>query len=296
MSHRITFTIAGLLFLLVAGTQTALAYAGVPSGSYDRDSDVLASGETLEDPRVARFFVHHDHYWNVVALTKYRSAGGAGNGNILERLFAQHRLPFDAEKRSYQNHHRERLSVLYRFSQRDPLGTFDYPNAYIDYNATRSARLDVNLVYGIEAALRFGVGILTELPGRNKNLHINHAAPGFNPIPWWLLGPWPTYITCRSGQWPNPVVSEAGCEFMMCEAYCLIGWSDNSQTLFYYTYPCPGTCGGGCDPAATGVVGCVSAACVEGQAFFNGVAWGNDGGGTYFIKTDCECKCDGVLA
>ena len=122
---------------------------GDPSESNDCDPDDQ-SGESTADER---YFVHQDRNWNVVALTDY-DPSGSDEGNVVERYhytpygqfivlngdsgngemgnvlptstvgnpFAHQGLPFDHDKGSYQNRHREHVARMQRFAQRDPLG------------------------------------------------------------------------------------------------------------------------------------------------------------------------------
>jgi hypothetical protein len=57
---------------------------GDPSIGDDTTPDVEATGESTEDPADARYFVHQDRNWNVVALTEYDTAG-TNNGRVAER-------------------------------------------------------------------------------------------------------------------------------------------------------------------------------------------------------------------
>lgn len=123
--------------------------SGDPSRNNDADPDTTAAGgETspTESPVDTRYFYHQDRNWNVVALSHY---GGGKNAEIVERYtytpygefsvqvaggtesgrllpcstvgnsFAHQGLPCDAEKRSYQNRHREYAADQQRFAQRD---------------------------------------------------------------------------------------------------------------------------------------------------------------------------------
>jgi len=123
---------------------------GDPTDGDDANPDAEAQGESGESPADARYFVHQDRNWNVVALTAY---GEGVNGAVVERysytpygqfvvlrgdaagvelgsvrlssavgnVFGHQGLAFDAEKGSYQNRRREYAAGLGRFAQRDPL-------------------------------------------------------------------------------------------------------------------------------------------------------------------------------
>ena len=115
---------------------------GDPTESNDTNPDDQ-SGESTAD---ARYFVHQDRNWNVVALsdadgdiverysyTPYGSfvvlMGDSGDGELCSASlnssvgnpFAHQGLPFDQEKGSYQNRWREYINWLQRFAQPDPL-------------------------------------------------------------------------------------------------------------------------------------------------------------------------------
>jgi RHS repeat-associated protein len=121
---------------------------GDPTESNDTNPDDQSSESTAD----TRYFVHQDRNWNVVALSEYDTAG-TNNGRIVERYsytpygsfvvlkgdsgngeldnvsltstvgnpFAHQGLALDQEKTSCQNRHREYVSPLQRFIQRDPL-------------------------------------------------------------------------------------------------------------------------------------------------------------------------------
>jgi hypothetical protein len=132
---------------------------GDPSIGDDTTPDVEATGESTEDPADARYFVHQDRNWTVVALTYYKTdpndplAGavaeryeqgfplrgaailtGALGANELGaarlaspagNLFAGQRLPIDRRSSGYQNG-RPDAAHFGRFSQRDPLSSDPY--------------------------------------------------------------------------------------------------------------------------------------------------------------------------
>jgi RHS repeat-associated protein len=121
---------------------------GSPASDNDCDPDTTVGG--MESGYDRRYFYHQDRNWNVVALTEYADGVGT-NGRVAERYaytpygefvvlkgdpgtgelgralvastvgnpFAHQGLPFDREKGSYQNRHRELPILLQRFAQRD---------------------------------------------------------------------------------------------------------------------------------------------------------------------------------
>ena len=142
---------------------------GDPSESNDCDPDDQ-SGESTAD---ARYFVHQDRNWNVVALTDY-DPSGSDEGNVVERYhytpygqfivlngdsgngemgnvlptstvgnaFAHQGLPFDQDKGSCQNRYREHVASLQRFGQRDPWVRPSVTTAYLAYSANPAVRVD----------------------------------------------------------------------------------------------------------------------------------------------------------
>ena len=140
---------------------------GIPTNSSASTSTAIRPPATTAIPtspirttpeRDARYFVHQDRNWNVVALTAYSpdpndpnwpvngavverysqtpygsftvfegatdSAGREGDArltSLVGNAFVHQGLPFDAEKGSYQNRWREYARALQIFVQRDPL-------------------------------------------------------------------------------------------------------------------------------------------------------------------------------
>jgi RHS repeat-associated protein len=140
---------------------------GNPAESNDCDPDDQ-TGESTAD---ARRFAHQDRNWNLIAFTDY---GESVNGEIIERyrytpygrfvvldgetngnemgnvlptssignVFTHQGLPYDAEKRSFQNRRREFLPELQRFAQRDPIGYAGGINLYAYVSDRPTAGLD----------------------------------------------------------------------------------------------------------------------------------------------------------
>ena len=138
---------------------------GDPAEGDDCNPDVADPNDAELD---ARYFVHQDRNWNVVALTAYspdpNDPNWPTNGAVVERYsqtpygsftvlegasddteregnarlsslvgnaFVHQGLHFDAEKGSYQNRWREYATELERFASADPLGYVDGLNRYL---------------------------------------------------------------------------------------------------------------------------------------------------------------------
>jgi RHS repeat-associated protein len=233
MTRCIALTISVPLFLLVAGVQTAFAYDGtmdfvdvdgVASASNDSDIDVTAVGQSSENPADARYFIHQDRNWNVVALTAYVPRGGLGNIDVVERYsygpygsftvhpglsaggaklarprpissvgsLAHQGLPSDTGKRSYQNRHREYVSGLQRFGQRDPIAYSDSLNAYEVNRSQITSKSDWSgLCSTPNCGFIFaGLWYIYEVNGQWFGTRIN-PTPAPNAIPWPIIRPGP---------------------------------------------------------------------------------------------------------
>ena len=143
---------------------------GDPGNTNDCDPDHTALGENDQD---RRYYYHQDRNWNVIALSEYDDGVGV-NGRIAERYaytpygefvvlngdagsgelgqvlvasgvgnpFFHQGLPFDQEKGSYQNRHREYAARVQRFAQRDPLHYSDGLDPYPYVRANPANHVD----------------------------------------------------------------------------------------------------------------------------------------------------------
>jgi len=125
---------------------------GDPAEHNDCNPDATGSDPNDASPD-RRYFLHQDRNWNVVAATESGGDGVGTDGRVAERygdtpygefivlkgdagsgelgqvlpasgianLFFRQGLPFEEDKGSYQNRHREYPAALQRFAQRDPI-------------------------------------------------------------------------------------------------------------------------------------------------------------------------------
>ena len=247
---------------------------GDPTAGDDCNPDVADPNDAEPD---ARYFVHQDRNWNVVALTAYSpdpndpnwpvngavverysqtpygsftvlegadSAGREGNtriASLVGNAFVHQGLPFDAEKLSYQNRWREYFPSSMAFGRPDPLTTNSSP------------------------LLRTAFGLIDAYLYADGTPLVQHDPLGLSPAPSTPLDCYNRYGPCHKGRYavecgrcvcktkdyiepddPCPTNQHRDCESGNCED---AGFPSNQGDVY-------GSCCGGnrdCGPEGCGV-------------------------------------------